>query len=92
MNHAHGGLVERSLESVGMWLRLAAASVRTAALAHERGRPLVEAELHGAAVERYEEAARQAERVAEGCRIQAEYHRRMAGIARGDATPHETVR
>jgi hypothetical protein len=81
----HGGLVERSLESVGMWLRLAAAAVRTATLAEERGRPLVEAELHEAAAYRYEEAERQAERVAEGCRIQAEYHRRMAEICRGES-------
>jgi hypothetical protein len=81
--HVHGGLVERAQESVGMWLRLAAAAVRTAALAKERERPLVEAELHDAAACRYEEAARQAARVAEGCRIQAEYHRRLAAIARG---------
>lgn len=82
----HGGLVERTLESVQTWLRLAAASVSTAALATERGRPLVEAELHEAAAYRYEETARNAERLAEACRIQAQYHRSMAGIARGDAT------
>lgn len=79
----HGGLVESALESVTTWLRLAAASVKTAALAHERGRPLVETELHEASAARYEEAARQAERVAEGCRIQAQYHREMAAVTRG---------
>jgi heme oxygenase len=79
----HGGLVERVQESVESWLRLASASVKTAALAHERGRPLVEAELREASATRYMEAARQAELVAEGCLIQAEYHRNMAAIARG---------
>lgn len=81
--NAHGGLVERALESVSMWLRLAAASVRQGALAREQGHPLVEAEMHSAAAERYEQAAREAERVAEGCRIQAEYHRSMAAIGCG---------
>jgi hypothetical protein len=74
----HGGLVERALESVGTWLRLAAVSTVQAALAHDRNLRAVEAEHHGAAAERYEEAARNAERVAEACRIQAEYHRSMA--------------
>lgn len=69
------------------WLRLAAASVKTAVLAKERGRALVEAELHDAAAYRYEEAAQKAERLAEACRIQARYHKEMAGIARADATP-----
>ena len=52
--NTHGGLVESTLEAVQTWLRLAAASVKTAALANERGRPLVEAELHDAAAYRYE--------------------------------------
>ena len=84
----HGGLVERALESVQTWLRLAAASVKTAALARERGRPLVEAELHDAAVYRYEEAAQKAERFAEACRIQATFHRSMAATARGEREEH----
>lgn len=77
---AHGGLVESTLESVATWLRLAAASVKSATLARDLGHPLVAVELHSAAAERYEEAARNAERVAEACRIEAEYHRSMASI------------
>ena len=84
MNSTHGGLAERALEAVETWLRLAAASAKIAALAHGSGRPLVEAELHGQTTERYEEAARNAERLAEACRIQAEYHRSMAACARGE--------
>lgn len=80
----HGGLVESALETVQTWLRLSAASVKMAALAHEQGRPLVQAELHEAAASRYEEAARQAERLAEACRIQASFHRSMAATARGE--------
>lgn len=91
-NSTHGGLVESTLESVQTWLRLAAASVKTAALAMERGRPLVEAELHDAAVYRYELVAKNAERLAEACRIQAKYHKEMAGVCRGDATPADDGR
>jgi len=79
----HGGLVESTLDAVQTWLRLAAASVKLAALAHESGRLMVEAELHEAAAYRYEEAARNAERVAEACRIEATYHRRLVAIASG---------
>jgi hypothetical protein len=85
-DRTHGGLVEGTLEAVQTWLRLAAASVKTAALAKDRLRTGVEAELHDAAAYRYEEAAQKAERFAEACRIQARYHKQMAGIARGEAT------
>lgn len=81
---SHGGLLENTLESVATWLRLAAASVKSATLARDLGHPLVAVELHSAAAERYEEAARNAERVAQACRIQAEYHRSMAAIGRGE--------
>lgn len=83
----HGGLVESTLDAVQKWLRLAAASVKTAALAKERERPGVEAEFHDAAAYRYEEAAQKAERLAEACRIQARYHASLARICRGEATP-----
>lgn len=91
-DRTHGGLVESTLEAVQTWLRLAAASVKMVALAKDRERPGVEAEFHDAAAHRYEEAARQAERLADACRIQARYHRRMAGIARGHATPADDAR
>lgn len=78
----HGGLVENMLESMTAWLRLACASVRQARQAQETGSKAVEAELHEAATYRYEEAARYAEKVAEACRIQAAYHRELAGICR----------
>lgn len=84
----HGGLVESTLESIQTWLRLAAASVKSVALLRERERPLVQAEFHGAAAYRYEEAARHAERLAEACRIEAEYHRSMAATARGEREEH----
>lgn len=89
----HGGLVERSIEAALNWLRLAATSRTSAAITSEHGRyPAVAAEFHKAAAERYMEAARQAERLAEGCRIQAEYHRSMAGIGLGEATSAEDGR
>lgn len=59
-DRTHGGLVESTLEAVQTWLRLAAASVEAVALAKERGRPLVEAELHDDAAYRYEDAAQKA--------------------------------
>lgn len=81
----HGGLVESTLEAAQTWLRLAAASVKSVALAKEAGwLPVVEAEFHDAAAYRYEEAAQKAERLAEACRIQARYHKEMSRIARGD--------
>jgi len=84
----HGGFVETMLESVGMWLRLAAASVRSARLANERGAQKVEAEMHEAAAYRYEEAARYAEKTAEACRIQAAYHREMT-LRQGQPTTEQ---
>lgn len=80
------------MEAVQTWLRLAAASVKMVALAKDRERPGVDAEFHDAAAYRYEEAAQKAERLAEACRIQALGYRRMAGIARGHATPANDAR